>query len=131
MTKRTEARAGQAEALHNLLTLADPESFAELGSQAQHRCTALDMQRRRPPGDGVITGIGRVDDRPVAMFAQDPGVLGGSLGETHAAKIVRIMNWAVRARMPCVALLDSRGSRIQEGAGGAPRLRSFSSAITP
>src|SRR5260370_1722536 len=117
MTQLTEARAGQAEALHNLLTLADPESFAELGSQPQHRCTALDMQRRRPPGDGVITGIGRVDDRPVAMFAQEPGVLGGSRGETHAAKIARIMTWARRARMPVVGLLDSGGARIQEGVG--------------
>src|SRR5260370_28039652 len=131
MTRRHEAGPGEAEGLHNLVTLADPESFAGVGRQAQHRCAALDMQRRRPPGDGVITGIGRVDDRPVAMFAQDPGVLGGSLGETHAAKIPRIMNWAGRARMPVVALLDSGGRRLQEGAGGAPRLRSFSSAITP
>ena len=117
MTGLAEARTEQRGALHHLLTLADPGSFAELGSQARHRCTAFEMQRRRPPGDGVITGIGRLDDRPVAMFAQDPDVLGGSLGETHAAKIVRIMNWASRARMPVIGLLDSGGARIQEGVG--------------
>src|SRR5260370_7201261 len=111
MTQLTEARAGQAEALHNLLTLADPESFAELGSQAQHRCTALDMQRRRPPGDGVITGIGRGDDRPVAMFAQDPRVLGGSLGEPHAAKIPPTINCPDRPPIPPAALLAPRTPR--------------------
>jgi acetyl-CoA carboxylase carboxyltransferase component len=117
MTSLTETRAEQTEAMRNLLALADPDSFNELGSQARHQCTAFDMQRRRPPGDGVITGTGRLDDRPVAFFAQDPTVLGGSLGETHAAKIVRVMKWAARARMPVIGLLDSGGARIQEGVG--------------
>jgi acetyl-CoA carboxylase carboxyltransferase component len=117
MTLLTGTRAEQTEAMRRLLTLADPDSFTELGSQALHQCTAFDMGGRRPPGDGVITGIGRLDNRPVAMFAQDPTVLGGSLGETHAAKIVRIMKWAGRARMPVIGLLDSGGARIQEGVG--------------
>jgi propionyl-CoA carboxylase beta chain len=73
------------------------------------------MQHRRPDGDGVVTGIARIDDRPVAVFAQDPATLGGSLGETHAAKIVRVGDWAERSQMPVVGLLDSGGARIQEG----------------
>jgi propionyl-CoA carboxylase beta chain len=117
MTVLSGARAEQAGAMHHLLALADQDSFTELGSQAVHQCTAFDMARRRPPGDGVVTGIGTLAGRPVAMFAQDPKVLGGSLGETHAAKIVRIMQWAGRARMPVVGLLDSGGARIQEGVG--------------
>ena len=112
----TEPAAGQsAGALRNLLALTDPGSFLQVGSQARHRATAFDMQRKRPPGDGVLTGIGRVDGRPVALFAQDPKVLGGSLGEMHAAKIVRMMELAARGRMPVVGLLDSGGARIQEG----------------
>lgn len=102
-------------ARRHLLALTDPDSFVELASTARHRATAFDMQRRRPAGDGVITGIGRVNRRPVALFAQDSAVLGGSLGETHADKIVRVMRWAERARTPVVGLIDSGGARIQEG----------------
>jgi acetyl-CoA carboxylase carboxyltransferase component len=99
----------------HLRTLADSGTFIEMGSGARHRCTAFGMQQRRPAGDGVVTGVGRVDGRPVAMFAQDPRVLGGSLGEMHAGKIVRVMRWAERGRMPVVGVLDSGGARIQEG----------------
>lgn len=79
--------------------LADRGSLVELGSGARHRVSAFNMQSRRPAGDGVVTALARVDQRPVALFAQDSTVLGGSLGETHAAKIVRIMEWAGRSRM--------------------------------
>ncbi|HEX6471600.1 MAG TPA: acyl-CoA carboxylase subunit beta [Streptosporangiaceae bacterium] len=95
--------------------LADPGSFIEFGSMARHRVTAFGMHRRRPPGDGVVTGLASVDGRPIGLFAQDPSVLGGSLGEVHASKIARIMAHALRARMPVVGLLDSGGARIQEG----------------
>jgi acetyl-CoA carboxylase carboxyltransferase component len=104
-------------ALANLRSLADPGSLVEFGSQARHHSTAFGLERRRPAGDGVHTGVARVDGRPVAMFAQDPAALGGSLGEVHAAKIVRVMDWAARGRMPVVGLLDSGGARIQEGVG--------------
>ncbi|WP_025617023.1 acyl-CoA carboxylase subunit beta [Salinispora cortesiana] len=97
--------------------LADRGSLVELGSGARHRVSAFNMQSRRPAGDGVVTALARVDQRPVALFAQDSTVLGGSLGETHAAKIVRIMEWAGRSRMPVVGLVDSGGARIQEGVG--------------
>lgn len=95
--------------------LVDPGSFVEFGGRAAHRVTAFGMARKRPPGDAVITGIGRIDERPVALFAQDPASLGGSLGEVHAAKISRMADWAVRAHAPLVGLLDSGGARIQEG----------------
>jgi propionyl-CoA carboxylase beta chain len=98
--------------VHRLL---DPGSFREFGSQARHQATAFDMQRKRPAGDGVATGVGTVHGRPVALFAQDPTALGGSLGAIHAAKIARILDQAGRARSPVVGLLDSGGARIQEG----------------
>ena len=100
-----------------LLELADDESFREWGSQARHRTHAFGMQDKRPAGDAVVTGNGRVDGRPVSMFAQDPTVLGGSLGEVHAGKITRLLQHAGRARNPVVSLLDSGGARIQEGVG--------------
>ncbi len=113
---RTEpARTEETPAYRRLHGLVDQGSLVELGSGARHRAVAFDMQRKRPPGDGVVTGLARVDQRPVAVFAQDATVMGGSLGETHAAKIVRIMQWAARSRMPVVGLIDSGGARIQEG----------------
>jgi acetyl-CoA carboxylase carboxyltransferase component len=105
----------KADARVRVRTLVDPGSFTEFGSQARHRTTAFDMQRKRPAGDGVVTGIARIDGRPVGVFAQDPMVLGGSLGEVHASKIARIVAWAGRARTPVVGLIDSGGARIQEG----------------
>jgi len=95
--------------------LTDQGSFAEFGSQARHRSHAFGMQRKRPPGDGVVTGTARLNGRPVAIFSQDPTSLGGSLGEVHAEKIARLLDKAGRARTPVVGLLDSGGARIQEG----------------
>jgi acetyl-CoA carboxylase carboxyltransferase component len=73
------------------------------------------MQRKRPAGDGVVTGLARVDGRQVALFSQDPTALGGSLGAMHAQKIARMLDHASRARVPVIGLLDSGGARIQEG----------------
>ena len=95
--------------------LVDAGSFTEFGSEARHQVHAFDMQRKRPAGDGVVTGVGRVHGRPVGLFAQDPTALGGSLGAVHAGKIARILDHAGRARCPVVGLLDSGGARIQEG----------------
>jgi propionyl-CoA carboxylase beta chain len=105
----------RADASTRVRVLCDPSSFTELGSQARHRTHAFDMQRRRPAGDGVVTGTGKIDGRPVGIFAQDPTVLGGSLGEIHASKIARIIQYAGRARTPVIGLIDSGGARIQEG----------------
>lgn len=98
-----------------LAALADRETFRELGSQARHRVTAFGMADKRPAGDGVVTGTGRIQGRPASLFAQDPTVLGGSLGEVHAEKVTRVLDHALRARCPVVGLLDSGGARIQEG----------------
>ncbi|HEV2347883.1 MAG TPA: acyl-CoA carboxylase subunit beta [Actinocrinis sp.] len=106
---------GTRDARERIAGLVDPGSFVEFGSEATHRATAFGMERRRPPGDAVVTGCARIGERPVAVFAQDPTSLGGSLGETHAAKIERMAGWAIRARTPLVGLLDSGGARIQEG----------------
>jgi propionyl-CoA carboxylase beta chain len=101
--------------LARVRALVDPGSFTEFGSEARHRVHAFDMQRKRPAGDGVVTGVATVHGRPVGLFAQDPTALGGSLGEVHAHKIARILDHAGRARCPVVGLLDSGGARIQEG----------------
>ncbi len=98
-----------------LEALVDPGSFREFGSQARHRVTAFGMDRKRPAGDGVVTGTARIDGRPAGVFAQDPSALGGSLGEVHAAKITAVLDHAARARVPVIGLLDSGGARIQEG----------------
>ena len=105
----------RADARSRVREFADPGSFTEFGSRARHRTHAFGMQHKRPAGDGVVTGIGRVDGREVAVFAQDPAALGGSLGEIHAGKIARIVAHAGRARNPVVGLIDSGGARIQEG----------------
>jgi propionyl-CoA carboxylase beta chain len=107
--------SARADARARVSALVDTGSFTEFGSQARHRTHAFDMQRKRPVGDGVVTGIARIDGRPVGLFAQDPTVLGGSLGEIHAAKIARTVAYAGRARTPVVGLIDSGGARIQEG----------------
>jgi propionyl-CoA carboxylase beta chain len=95
--------------------LVDPGTFREFGSQARHRVSAFGMERKRPAGDGVVTGSAEVAGRPIGLFAQDPSALGGSLGEMHAAKIARVLDHAARVRVPAVGLLDSGGARIQEG----------------
>ncbi|MBA2575099.1 MAG: acyl-CoA carboxylase subunit beta [Euzebyaceae bacterium] len=105
----------RADRLARVKALTDDGTFTEFGSQARHHVHAFDMQRKRPAGDGVVTGVGRVHGRPVALFSQDPTALGGSLGETHASKIARMLDHAARARCPIVGLLDSGGARIQEG----------------
>jgi propionyl-CoA carboxylase beta chain len=117
-TQRGAPDASEAnEARNRIDLLVDLASFEEFGSQARHRVTAFGMAGRRPPGDGVVTGSARVAGRPVGVFAQDPRVLGGSLGEMHASKIVRVLDYAERASAPVVGLLDSGGARIQEGVG--------------
>ena len=105
----------RADRLARVHALADDGTFTELGRQARHRATAFGLDRKRPAGDGVVTGTARISGRPVGLFAQDPTALGGSLGEIHAAKITRVLDYADRARTPVVGLLDSGGARIQEG----------------
>lgn len=95
--------------------LFDPGSFVEIGSEVKHRSTDFGMDKKRPAGDGVITGYGTINGRTVFAFAQDFSVIGGSLGEMHARKIQRIQELAGQNRKPIICMNDSGGARIQEG----------------
>src|SRR5213083_1576109 len=107
--------AGKLTARERVDLLFDPGSFEEVGKLVTHRCRDFGMEEQIVPGDGVVAGVGRVDGRPVYAFAQDFTVFGGSLSETNAAKIVKIMDLALKMGAPVVGLNDSGGARIQEG----------------
>ena len=107
--------AGKLTARERLEAFYDKDTFEEIGAYVTSRSTSFGMADRRIPGDGVVTGWGEVDGRPVCAFAQDATVFGGALGEAHAAKIVQLMDLARRAGVPVVGLNDSGGARIQEG----------------
>ncbi|KAI3435978.1 hypothetical protein D9Q98_002036 [Chlorella vulgaris] len=108
-------KQGKLTARERLQLLFDPGSFKEAGALVQHRCNDFDMDRQQPFGDGVVTGSGKVFGRPAFAFSQDFTVFGGSLSESHALKICRLMDRAVAAGAPVVGLNDSGGARIQEG----------------
>lgn len=95
--------------------LLDEGSFEEIGALVTHRTTDFDMQDQVYYGDGVETGYGTIDGRLVYVYAQDFTVFGGSLSETHAEKICKIMDLAVKVGAPIIGLNDSGGARIQEG----------------
>ncbi len=112
---RRQHQAGKLAARERMQLLFDPGTFEELDKLVTHRCRDFGMEDQIVPGDGVVSGHGRVDGRPVYAFAQDFTVFGGSLSETNAAKICKIMDLAVRMGAPIVGLNDSGGARIQEG----------------
>lgn len=124
------AARGKLTARQRIDTLLDPGSFLELGEFVTPRVAEA-------PADGVITGSGRVDGRPVCVFAQDFTVLGGSVGEMHAQKICRVLDLALETRCPVIGLNDSGGARIQEGIdalkgyGEIFRRNSMASGIVP
>lgn len=95
--------------------LFDDGTMEEIGAEVTHRSTDFGLEKKRVPGDGVITACGKVDGRPVFAFAQDRTVLGGSLGQAHAKKIARLQDMALRTGAPLIAINDSGGARIQEG----------------
>jgi propionyl-CoA carboxylase beta chain len=109
-------QAGKLTARERIELLVDPGSFEETDALVVHRCLDFGMDEQRIPGDGVITGFARIDGRAVALFAQDFTVFGGSLSETYAAKICKIMDQALKVGCPVIGLNDSGGARIQEGA---------------
>jgi propionyl-CoA carboxylase beta chain len=113
--REREHKAGKLTARERINLLLDENSFEELDKFIRHRCTEFGMTEQRPPGDGFITGFGRIDGRLVYVFAQDFTVFGGSLSETNALKICKIMDLAMRAGAPVIGLNDSGGARIQEG----------------
>jgi propionyl-CoA carboxylase beta chain len=112
---RRQHAAGKLTARERIDLLFDPGTFEELDKLVTHRCLDFGMAEHVIPGDGVVTGHGLVDGRQVFAFAQDFTVFGGSLSETNAAKIVKIMDLAMKLGAPIVGLNDSGGARIQEG----------------
>ncbi|MEU7755035.1 acyl-CoA carboxylase subunit beta [Micromonospora sp. NPDC049101] len=106
---------GKLTARERVEALLDADSFVELDALARHRCHTFGMEQERPYGDGVITGYGTVDGRPVCVFAQDFTVFGGSLGEVYGEKIIKVMDLALRTGTPIIGINDSGGARIQEG----------------
>ena len=112
---KRQHEAGKLVARERMELLFDPGTFEEVDKLVTHRCLDFGMADQVVPGDGVVTGHGRIDGRVAYAFAQDFTVFGGSLSETNAAKIVKIMDMAMRAGAPIVGLNDSGGARIQEG----------------
>ncbi len=108
-------KKGKLTARERIELLVDPNSFEETDMFVKHRATDFGIDKIKIPGDGVVTGFAKIDGRPVALFSQDFTVFGGSLSETHAQKIVKIMNTAMKAGIPVIGLNDSGGARIQEG----------------
>jgi propionyl-CoA carboxylase beta chain len=106
---------GKRTARERIALLLDEGSFTEIDEFARHRSTAFGMEKRRPYGDGVITGFGTIEGRPVCVFSQDFTVFGGSLGQVFGEKIVKVMDFALKTGCPLIGINDSGGARIQEG----------------
>ncbi|MCS0634574.1 acyl-CoA carboxylase subunit beta [Streptomyces sp. LP05-1] len=106
---------GKLTARERIALLLDEDSFVELDEFARHRSTAFGLEANRPYGDGVVTGYGTVDGRPVAVFSQDFTVFGGALGEVYGQKIIKVMDFALKTGCPVIGINDSGGARIQEG----------------
>ncbi len=111
----TQHGKGKLTARERLSVLLDPGSFEEYDMFVTHRCTDFGMEENIVPGDGVVTGWGTINGRLTYVFSQDFTVFGGSLSETHAQKICKIMELAVQNGAPVIGLNDSGGARIQEG----------------
>ncbi|HBQ59443.1 MAG TPA: methylmalonyl-CoA carboxyltransferase, partial [Balneolaceae bacterium] len=106
---------GKLTARERVDLLLDKGSFEEIDKFVTHRSTAFGLDKQQYLGDGVVTGFGKIHGRPVYVFSQDFTVFGGSLSETHAEKICKIMDLAMKNGVPIIGLNDSGGARIQEG----------------
>ncbi|RZT88227.1 propionyl-CoA carboxylase beta chain [Pseudonocardia sediminis] len=106
---------GRQTARERIDQLLDPGSFVELDALTRHRSTNFGLENKRPFGDGVVTGTGTIDGRPIAVFSQDATVFGGALGEVYGEKIVKVMDLAAKIGCPVVGINDGGGARIQEG----------------
>ncbi len=106
---------GKLTARERIDLLVDEGTFVELSPFLEHRCTDFGLDEKKGPGDGVVTGYGKVNGRPIYLFSQDFTVFGGALGEMHAKKIANVMDLAVKTGAPFIGLNDSGGARIQEG----------------
>ena len=108
-------KAGKMTARERIEALLDADSFVELDAMVKHRSNNFGLEKKRPDGDGVVTGHGTINGRTVYLFAQDFTVFGGALGEAHAQKICKVMDLAAKTGCPIIGLNDSGGARIQEG----------------
>src|SRR6267154_5971233 len=106
---------GKLTARERIALLLDEGSFTEFDELARHRAHDFGIEAARPYGDGVVTGTGLVDGRPVAVYSQDFTVFGGSLGEVYGEKIVKVMDHAMKVGCPVIGISDGGGARIQEG----------------
>ena len=106
---------GKLTARERILKLLDKGTFCEIDAFIEHRCTDFGMEKQKQPGEGVITGYGYINGRQVCVYAQDFTVIGGSLGQMHAAKICKIQDMAIKLGCPIIGINDSGGARIQEG----------------
>ncbi len=106
---------GKKTARERIDALLDEGSFIELDEFARHRSTNFGMDKNRPFGDGVVTGYGTVDGRPICVFSQDVTVFGGALGEVYGEKIVKVLDFAMKTGCPVVGINEGGGARIQEG----------------
>ena len=114
--KKIEARhaKGQHTARERIAALFEADTFQEFGMHADHNCHNFGMEKKSLPSDGVVSGVGQVDGRPVAAFAHDFTVAGASLGSIQAKKTVDLMKYAMNVGIPCIGVNDSGGARIQE-----------------
>ncbi|NGO68893.1 acyl-CoA carboxylase subunit beta [Streptomyces boncukensis] len=106
---------GKLTARERVDLLLDEGTFTELDEFARHRSTTFGLEQNRPYGDGVVTGYGTVDGRPVCVFSQDFTIFGGALGEVYGEKIVKVMDFALKTGCPVIGINDGGGARIQEG----------------
>src|SRR5712675_523529 len=113
--REREHKTGKLTARERVALVLDEGTFEELDKFVTHRCDDFGMQDERPPGDGFVTGYGRIDGRLTYVFAQDFTVFGGSLSETNAQKVCKVMDMALKNGAPLIGLNDSGGARIQEG----------------
>ncbi len=115
MSVDKQHKNGKLTARERITKLLDENSFVELDAFVEHRCANFGMEKKSAPGEGVVSGYGTIDGRLVYIYAQDFTVIGGSLGEMHAAKIVKAQQMAIKVGAPLIGINDSGGARIQEG----------------
>ena len=111
----SQHQKGKLTARERIYLLVDKGSFDEVDMFVKHRSNDFGLEKQKILGDGVVTGFGRINERPVALFSQDFTVFGGSLSESHAEKVCKIMDMALKIGVPIIGLNNSGGARIQEG----------------
>ena len=115
IAKEKQNAKGKKSARERLAALLDEGTFQEIDELVKHQKNNFGMNKNRPAGDGVITGFGTIDGRPIYVYSQDFTTMGGSLGEAMGGKIVKLMDLAIKTGAPIVGINDSGGARIQEG----------------